>query len=284
VIQGAHGGRFESALGGAQLRPPVRGLSFVDPRLLPGPEGPGRSAAAALAQACADLQLDFAFVPSWEEWAPHAVDALWREGVAPLWVVPGVVWPALESLGVEAGLRASVCAQELMLEAMDAALVAATRSARAGVEAGAHGLVVADDMAGASGPLLSRAFLHEHAFPRLEKLVAVARGVSLPAVLHCDGDARSLFAAAGAAGFRAVHGDHGGAEGLPLALGAACYGPLLIGGIPTGSLGDPAAGARAGATAASLAKAGGLLISDDGGITTREQVAALFSALGAARA
>jgi hypothetical protein len=251
--------------------------------LLPGPSGSGRSAAAALARACADLGLDFCFVPSWAEWAPRAVDELWRAGVAPLWVVPGVVWPSLEVLGVEAGLRASVQRPALLLEAMDAALAGALRAARAGLEAGAHGVVVADDMAGASGPLLSAAFLEEQAFPRLSRVAQLAREAGVPALLHCDGDARALFAAVAAAGLVALHGDLGGPDGIGATMTAArVAGIVLIGGVPSASLSTLAAGALAGTLDATLAEGGGLLVSDDGGVASREQVAALFAALGAA--
>jgi hypothetical protein len=283
MVGGSHAARFESALAGAIVRPPARGLSFVDPKLLPGPTGSGRCPDTALARAAGDLRLDFAFVPSWEPWAARAVEALRGAGVAPLWVVPGVVWPALEVLGVEEGLHASVRAPGLLTQAMDGALALARRSAQDGLGQGACGLVVADDMAGARGPLLDAAFLARHAFPRLAGLAAMAAAAGVPALLHCDGDARSLFEETRAAGFAAVHGDHGGGDGIGDALRAARRARIaLVGGLPTASMTDPAAGALAGTIAATLAEGGGLLVSDDGGITTASQVAALFGALGAA--
>jgi uroporphyrinogen-III decarboxylase len=227
--------------------------------------------------------LDFAFVPSWERWAAQAVEALLRAGVAALWVVPGVAWPAIEALGVEEGLRASLRTPSVLIEAMDAALDVAMRDARAGIGEGASGVVVADDMAGAGGPLLDVAFLEEFAFPRLAALAALTLGPGVPALLHCDGDARLLFAVAEAAGFAAVHGDHAGPGGTASALAAArAVGISLLGGVPTASLATPAAGSLAGAMAATLAAGGGLLVSDDGGVATREEAGALFAALGAA--
>lgn len=274
--------RLEQALGGMLVDPLVRGLSFVDPGLLPGPAGPARSAASALANAVCELRLDFAFVPSWEPWALEAVAALDRAGVAALWVVPGVVWPALERLGVEEGLRVAVREPVRLAQAMDAAFASARAAAEAGVLAGARALVVADDMAGATGPLLDGRWLAGEAFPRLARLAHVARGAGRPALLHCDGDARSLLASVRDAGFLALHGDCGGEAGVSAALEAArAVGVALVGGLPTAALTDAAHGALAGALAATLARQGGLLVADDGGLTTPEQVAALFAALGA---
>lgn len=274
--------RLERALAGAVLDPPVRGLTFVDPLLLPGPGGSARSAASALAHAAGELRLDFAFVPSWEPWALEAVVALDHVEVAPLWVVPGVVWPALEQLGVDEGLRLSMREPERLAKAMDAALASARAAAEAGVRARARALVVADDMAGATGPLLDGRWLAAEAFPRLAQLVAVARSAGRPALLHCDGDARSLLASVRDAGFLALHGDCGEEAGVAAALEAArAVGVALVGGLSTAALTDAAHGALAGTLAAMLARRGGLLVADDGGLTTPEQVAALFAGLGA---
>ena len=271
--------RLVAALIGGVIEPPVRGLSFVDPALLPGATAQA-SPPVALASTCAALRLDFAFVPSWEPWALDAVSALSVEGVSTLWVVPGVVWPALEALGIDEGLRMSLRDPARLADAMNAALATALGRAAAGIEAGTAALVVADDMAGSAGPLLSGGWLGAEAFPRLARIASLAADAGLPALLHCDGDARSLFALARGAGFRGVHGDCGGVTGIESALEAARSARIaLVGGIPTSELSDPEGGARTGAKAALLARGGGLLISDDGGLTTSRQVAALITAL-----
>ncbi|HEY5506962.1 MAG TPA: hypothetical protein VIK83_05650, partial [Coriobacteriia bacterium] len=95
---------FARALSGDVVRPPVTGITFVDPWLL-GEAAADR--ASVLASTCRENGLDFAFVPSWEPWAVRAVPMLAAAGVACAWVVPGVLWPALESVGVATGLRAA---------------------------------------------------------------------------------------------------------------------------------------------------------------------------------
>jgi len=275
--------RLARALAGERTSPPVRGLTFVDPALLPGPGGVARPPAAALARACADLQLDFAFVPSWEPWALDAIDALRIAGVAALWVVPGVWWPTLESLGVEKALRQSVREPEALAAEMELLVPAAMSAASQGLEAGAGALVVADDLAGDAGPFVAPAFLAREVFPRLERIATIAARCGSPALLHCDGDARPFLPLVHAAGFAAIHGDCGGAERVDEALAAARRERVvLVGGLPTSALTDPARGMLAGSIAATLAEGGGLLIADDGGLSASDQVEALFAALGAA--
>lgn len=276
--------RFRAALSGGVLTPPVRGISFVDPCLLPRYRDAAGDEAAALSRACVELRLDFAFVPSWEPWAADALAGLHAAGIAALWVVPGVVTPALEALGVERGLRDSIRDPERVTGAMDAAVPAALAAAARGRGLGADAVVVADDLAGGGGPLLAVAFLREQAFPRLARVAAAAIGAGVPALLHCDGDARSLMPAASAAGFAGLHGDLAGAAGIEPALAVArAAGLVLLGGIPTSALTGSATGARAGALAAKRAAGGGLLVCDDGGVAECAQVEALYAALGAAR-
>jgi hypothetical protein len=250
--------------------PPVRGLSFVDPALLPaavGRPGPG-APARTLARACTVAGLDFAFVPSWESWASEAAGLLNSAAVAVAWVVPGVLWPALEAGGVLSALRLSVSAPPELSAPMDAALGRALDGVDAGSSHGATFVVVADDMAGAAGPLLDPTFLEAEVFPRLARIAAASVERGVPAVLHCDGDARMLMGAVRSAGFAAIHGDAGGAARWEAAAAAGRgAGLAFLGGIPTSSLADPVSAAAAASRAFALARSGGVLVSDDGGVT-----------------
>jgi hypothetical protein len=279
--QDAGPGRVRRALAGERVAPPVRGLSFVDPALLPGPGdgGPGVPA-RALARACADAGLDFAFVPSWEPWAAEAAGLLHEAGVAGAWVVPGVLWPALEAEGVLSTLRLSVAAPPELTAAMDSALEKALADLQAGPRDGAGLVVVADDMAGAAGPLMDPAFLVAEVFPRLAAIVARAHEAGLPAVLHCDGDARRLMQAARGAGFVAIHGDAGGG-GLWQSAEAEArrVGLAIIGGIPTASLATANSASASAEHAFALARAGGVLVSDDGGVTLACEAETLVAVL-----
>lgn len=278
-------GRIARALAGEAVEPPVAGLSFVPPGVLPGlAADPAPAPAHALARACADARLDLVFAPAREEWAPQLVREAHESGVAAWWVVDGPVWRALGALGLDAGLRASVREPGVLRSGMRDALEAALPLVRRGLELGADALVVADDLAGAGGPLFPPAFVEAEIAPLLAELIEPARVAGVACVLHSDGDMRLLLAAVASAGFAAVHGDLGGAALLEAAAASArAAGLALVGGIPTSALGSPMSAVAAGSLAAGLARAGGVLVCDDGGVETREQAAALFAALGAAR-
>ncbi|HET6498238.1 MAG TPA: hypothetical protein VFH17_04195, partial [Coriobacteriia bacterium] len=107
----------------------------------------------------------------------------------------------------------------------------------------------------------------------------------LPLVWHSDGDIRPFLAAARGQGVVAVH--PGGLGPYPfrqLYSRARQLGLSVLGGVPGWAVrgGVPVA-IRAGSSAALLARAGGLLVCDDGGVSTGTELGALIAALQAAR-
>jgi uroporphyrinogen decarboxylase len=251
--------------------------------LLPGADDDGP--ARALVRACERERLDFAFVPSWEPWALEAADLLGRCGVAVAWVVPGVLWPTLEVAGIPEGLRLVATDAEASARLMDDAVACAVPAAQAGIAAGAAALVVADDLAGSEGPLVDPTFLRSAVFARLTLIAGLAASAGIPAILHSDGDVRALMPDALAAGFAALHGDAGGGAGIPEALAAArAAGLVFVGGIPTAALASAEEAVSAGECVCESALEGGMIVADDGGLTTRQQVTSLLQALRSVRA
>jgi hypothetical protein len=277
--------RVARALAGEAVSPPVAGLSFVPPSALPGPRGDAAAGPArALARTCEDAGLDFAFVPCAEYWSEALVGELHERGVLAFWTVGGMLWPALEELGVEAGLRATVLRPETLKRPMLAALDVSRAMVRRGLALRADAIVVAEDLAGALAPLVPPDFVAADVLPGLALLVSPALDAGVPCVLHSDGDARFLMPGARRTGFVALHGDCGGPEGVARSLGgASAAGLALVGGVPTSGLADPLCAVASGTAAGTLARRGGLLIADDGGITTGEQCAGLLAAIAAAR-
>jgi len=274
-------GRFAAALAGAPVSPPVAGLSFVDPWLL---GDAGTDPPAALTKACRDHALDFAFVPSWEPWAARAVPLLAEAGVAALWVVPGVLWTALEAVGIASGLRAVVLEPLVLADPLDSALETALTAVARGAIAGAVAIVVADDLAGDAGPLVDPAFLRRAVFPRLAALAALAEDAGLLALLHTDGDVRALMTTIAAYGFAGVHGDAAGGRVLSESLASArAAGLTALGGIPTLALADDDTARAAAVRARELADNGGLVLTDDGGLTNPPEASALLAALDTVR-
>lgn len=271
--------RVREALRRVAARPPVRGITFVDPALLGSGDADGL---AALVRVCERLDLDFAFAPVWMDRWQALVRELAVRGIAPFVVVPGVAWAALEALGLGRGLRDAAREPRTLVEQMETARRIASESASAAIAAGAAALVIADDMAGSGGPLLPLQLLEEEAFPRLAAVARLAHEAAVPAFLHCDGDVRRLLPSVVASGFAGVHGDAGGPLLPEVLAGTRAQGLALLGGIPTGLLADALSGAGAGRAAARLAAGGGLLVCDDGGVSNPGEAAALLEALKAA--
>jgi hypothetical protein len=275
--------RFQRALAGDRVTPPVTGITFVEPALLPAADV--ADPAERLATVCVREQLDFAFVDARKPWSGSAVTALRETGAGSAWVVPGVFSALLDPAAPAEGLRAIARGGEGICRVMDAALDIAIAEAARGTEAGASAIVVADDMAGSHGPLADPAFLEEQAFSRLARIADVARSAAVPAILHCDGDARFLMAFAARAGFDAIQGDTGGPSGVERALIAArVSGLVFMGGVPTAELAGAPRAELARWRERALARGNGVLLADDGGVTTADEARALLAILRAARA
>ena len=270
---------------GAAGTPFPAGLSFVPPSALTPVAAGQADPADALAAACQTLALSFAFVPATAPWAERAVELLSGQGVAPLWAVDGPLWPVIEARGALDGLRATLTHPEEIGGELDAGLDLIVHDMTRGVELGARAVVLAEDLAGTDGPLVAPDFAIAELLPRYERVTRIARALGVPAVLHSDGDVRSLLPAIAGAGFSAIHAGGGlGFEAFDRLFWAARdAGLAVMGGLLTAELGNPARAEAIGSTIGVLAQAGGLFVADDGGITTPSEVANLVSALAAAR-
>lgn len=276
--------RFNQALEGVAVDPPVVGLTFLPETALSDRAG-GESAAAALGRVCADAQLDFLFVPAWQSHAERVLTAAKSACAAPVWVVRGVLNPALDELGVVTGLRATITAPERLRPALDGAVEDALEAAARGVALGAGAITVADDIMGREGPLVTPDYIRTELLPRYGRIARSVRDAGLPCILHCDSDSPLPLADLREAGFAAVHpGGMSDAAFERLLVEGRREGVRIVGGVMTADLesGLPHAvitGVRLGM----LARGGGLLLADDGGVTTYGQYAALLASFVAAR-
>lgn len=244
-----------------------------------GAEGPVES----LETLVRALDLDFAFVPAQEEWAAGAVSALHDAGAAAVWAVPGVFGRLAERLGWTEALRLTASEPGALAGPLAETLHDALVSVREGVAAQADVLLVADELSGASGPLVSPDFALDALVPCYQRMSAEAVGAEIPAAFHSDGDIRALMPSLVRAHFSAVHLGGLGPDAFAASLSAARgVGLAVAGGIEAATLLEGArhAGERVGRAAAS----GGLIVCDDGGLTRAEEVAAYATALDAARA
>jgi hypothetical protein len=243
---------------------------------------PSAGPADALATLAAALELDFAFVPSSERWAAEAVDGLHEQGVAAIWAVPGVFGRVGEQVGWSEMLRLTAAEPGGLAVHLGEALHEALDDVRAGVQARAEAILVADDVAGATGFLVSPDFVLDALVPCYRSLAREAAAHGLPAIFHSDGDIRTLYPALKKAGYSAVHLAGLAAPALEMPFASArAEGLVVLGGVESAAI---MSGARLlGEHAGRLALTGGLLVCDDGGLTSPEEIAAYAAALEAAR-
>lgn len=142
-------------------------------------------------------------------------------------------------------------------------------------------VLVADELAGASGPLVAPDYALDALVPCYQRISAEAEASALPMALHSDGDVRVLMPAFVRAGVSALHLGGLGPDAFAASLTAAhAAGLVVLGGIEAATLLE---GARhSGERVGRLAVAGGLVVCDDGGLTRPEEVAAYATALEAA--
>jgi len=287
-LRRAHVSRRQAtdALSGIPGRGLTTGITWLDADLLASVRGlsaPSPHPGIDRAQVALALGADLAFVAGGQNEDVGGIGELHDVDVAAIWTVEGVFGRAAGGLGWAEALRLTAADPGALAARLDAALHGALRDARAGIEAGADALLVADDLASPSGPLLSPDYALDALLPCYRRLAAEARSEGIPAVFHSDGEIRVLIPALARAGFTAVHLAGLGAPAFSANATAARHaGLVVLGSISAAALPQDAAaqGERAAALALSL---GAVIVCDDGGITTAEQVAGLERALERAR-
>ena len=202
--------------------------------------------ASAVRDLVVSLELDFAVVPAEQPGAAELVAELHALDAAAVWAVSGVFGRVAELIGWGEALRRTAGEPGALAAQLAEALHAALDQARAGVAADADVVLVADDLAGSSGPLLSPDFALDALVPCYHAIAAEVVGGGAHAAFHSDGDIRVLMPALARAGFSAVHLAGLPASTLATSIDAARDAGLAsFGGIAAAELGDdPAAVGR----------------------------------------
>ncbi|PKQ15676.1 MAG: hypothetical protein CVT67_08100 [Actinobacteria bacterium HGW-Actinobacteria-7] len=231
-----------------------------------------------------EMHLDFMFVDGERSGAAQACGALDRFGTVPVWTVSGVIGRVAAAQGWAEVIRASAGTPSSLVASLAEALHISLEAIREGVRAGCQAFVVADDLSSSAGWLVSPDFALDVAVPCYRNMAAeIAHGGGVVA-FHSDGDIRALYGALARAGFSAVHLAGLNAEATAGSVSAARdVGLTPMAGISVGGIALQGAH-EAGVRAAALAKAGSLLICDDGGMSTPEELALVGEAIAVARA
>lgn len=245
--------------------------------------GKASGPAEALGALVDNVPLDFAFVPAEAPWAEDAVAAVEAAGALPIWAVTGPLGRVEAKLGALDTLRMSSAEPAGLAAILDRELHATLDEVRRAAEYGVRALVVADDLAGDEGPLVSPDYVLEALAPCYRQLAQTAWQHEVIPLFHSDGDTRALVPALARAGYAAIHaGGLNAPKLLPLAEVAWGSGLVVIGGLHARSL---LSGTRdQAASAVSLSRRGAMLVADDGGIASAEELAAFVTAARAVRA
>jgi len=278
------GARVRQALAGEVVEPPVVGLTFVVPDILTSVYQGAGSIGAALASMAVDNDLDFVFIPASAVWALEAVAALSTANTCMFWVVDGPLGTVIKRRGFEDAIKASLREPEMLAQELEQAAAEKQSLVREGLQVGATAIVVADDLASPEGPFTAPDFMISEVVPRLAATVADAIG-EVPVIAHSDGDIGAFLRPLAHAGFDGVHmGGMGQDVFSRLLMNARRSSISVIGGIEGADLrrGLPQA-VRAGVHVSLHAQIGGLLIADDGGISTSSELSAYMTAVQSVR-
>jgi len=265
---------------------PVCGVTFVAPEAVRALRWGDSASSPLITTVCSRLAPDFAFVESHVPDPGSVCASVAGCGTVPFWVVAGPLGSVASERGWPETLTATIASPAELARELDVAVEAAIGAMRVGVACGAGAVVVADDLAGERGPLVSPDYALAELLPCLGRIAAAAAAEGLPAIWHSDGDIRAFVEAAAREGFVGLHPGGLGPEPFRRLFGRARRaGLVVLGGIPGWALrAGTLSAVRAATSAALIARSGGLLVCDDGGVSTGEELGALVSALQAVRA
>jgi len=109
-------------------------------------------------------------------------------GLFVFWLVGGPFQTLMSCRGMKTVLKNVARAPETIGEAIRQYGDSLTAEIRRGLAAGAHGIILADDIAYANSTYIPPAFVAQYLVPEWQKQVAVARELGAPIFFHSDGN------------------------------------------------------------------------------------------------
>ncbi|NQV30157.1 MAG: hypothetical protein HQ508_04650 [Candidatus Marinimicrobia bacterium] len=98
-----------------------------------------------------------------------------------------------ELLGFERFMMWTIQARKIMHEYFEKLIQTNLELAKMSVEAGADGILIADDLAFNTGTFVDPAYLRSDYFPLLKEMVTEIKKTGVPVFFHSDGDLRSII-------------------------------------------------------------------------------------------
>lgn len=162
------------------------------------------------------------------------------EGLFVFWLVNGVFQRVAQHRGLMALLTRIAQSPDAVQADFQRFAGHVTASMTLGANAGAHGIIIADDIAYHQNTFISPAFVENNLLPLWQTQVAQATALNLPVFFHSDGNLNGVLALIKAAGFAGLQGIES-AAGMDIGtLKRQCGSELcLMGGLSPSLLSPP---------------------------------------------
>ncbi len=158
---------------------------------------------------CRALDLDLVCIPAHESASEETgllgrradIPGISAEGLFVFWVVDGSFQSAMAQRGTLETLKAIAASPDEVCQELRHRSTRVTEVMAQGVAAGAHGIILADDIAYRQSTYMSPDFVEQHLLPIWQTQVAAARDLGVPVFFHSDGNLNGVLATIVAAGF-----------------------------------------------------------------------------------
>ena len=207
---------FQAIAGRAQASVP-RGELTLDPGFArdylewkSGERPPRETSHAKLILACCEaLHLDVVCIqseyPAEDDTDRSTIltDVRWfaDQGIFVFWIVNGSFQTAVNQRGLMTLMRDLVRSQSEVDKALRSLSDQAVATMAQGVNAGVHGIIIADDIAYQQSTLMSPNFINRYLMPIWKDQVTAARKLDVPVFFHSDGNLNAVLPDIVAAGF-----------------------------------------------------------------------------------
>lgn len=132
---------------------------------------------------------------------PEELHLFQESGLFIFWIVNGPFQTLMATLGMMKVLRDIAAAPAGVGEELHRQAAAVTALIKQGVASGAHGILLADDIAYSRSTLMSPVFVEKYLLPEWRIQVDAARELGVPIFFHSDGNLSKVLPHIAAAGF-----------------------------------------------------------------------------------
>lgn len=165
-----------------------------------------------LIEFCHLLKLDLVCIQPLTDESPSAstiapqISSLANSGLFVFWVVNGAFQSVMNRYDMLAFFKLAATKPEALVKEMEQASKQILNVMDAGIAGGAHGILIADDIAYQKSTYMPPAFYETHLFPLWRGQVVRARKLGVPVFFHSDGNINKILPTIIDAGFNGLQG------------------------------------------------------------------------------